>query len=161
MTNKLANKNLLYDQLVNWFDDIKQHELTDIISIVEKAKAIVVAAESLPEDKIKQFVENFKYDLREFHLQYQSHVKHSLYLGLLNERFWSTLVSITDKSQVEWAELNDDFQHQSIYQSGDYIGFGELECQKCHQTMLLSHLTKITDCFTCGGKIFVRKGMTP
>jgi len=161
MTNKSLNKNLIYDQLVKWFDDIKQHEITDIITVVEKAKAIVIAAENLPEEKIKQFVENFRYDLREFHQQYQSQVKHSLYLGLLNERFWSTLANITDKSQVEWAELNEDFQHHSLYHSGDYIGFGELECQQCHQTMLLSHLTEITDCFTCGGNSFIRKGLTP
>jgi len=161
MTNKLANKNLFYDQLTEWFDDIKQHEITEIVDVVEKAKAIVIAAESLPEEKVKQFVENFKYDLKEFYQQYKSQVKHSLYLGLLNERFWLTLVSVTDKSQVEWAELKDDFKHQSLYHSGDYIGFGELECQQCQQTMLLSHFTKIADCFTCGGNEFVRKGLTP
>ena len=74
MTNKLANKNLFYDQLIEWFDDIKQHEITGIVDVVEKAKAIVIAAESLPEEKVKQFVENFKYDLKEFYQQYQSQV---------------------------------------------------------------------------------------
>ncbi|MFT5756118.1 MAG: hypothetical protein ACI9LM_000830 [Alteromonadaceae bacterium] len=161
MTHKLANKNILYDQLVEWFDGIKKHELTDIVTLVEKAKALVMAAESLPEDKVKQFISNFQYDLREFYQQYQSNVKHSLYLGLLNERFWSTLANVTDKSQVEWAELNEDFAHQSIYHRGDYIGFGELECQQCHQSMLFSHLTQLTECFECGGEVFLRKGLTP
>jgi len=161
MTNKLSNNNLLYDQLVAWIDDIKKHELTDIVALVEKAKATVIAAESLPEDKVKQFINNFRCDLREFYQQYQADVKHSLYLGLLNERFWSTLANVTDKSQVEWAELNDDFVHQSLYHKGDFIGFGELECQQCRQTMLLSHFTQISECFECGGEVFIRKGLTP
>lgn len=161
MKNKTKTSSTIYEQLTSWINDIKQHELTNIVTLVEKAKEIFVAAESLPEEKVKQFVDNFKYDLHEFYQQYQAEAKHSIYLGLLNETFWTTLAQVTDKSQVEWAELEDDFNHQGLYRSGDFIGFGEIICQQCHQTMSISHLTKISDCFNCGGKEFIRKGLTP
>ena len=161
MTNTSRNSHTIYDQLADWLNDIKQHELNDIVELVEKAKAVIISAQSIPEEKVKQFTDNFKYDLHEFYQQNQSQAKHSIYLGLLNETFWSNLAQLTDKSQVEWAEIADDFEHQGLYHSGDYIGFGELECQKCHQSITLYHLTQISDCVNCGGTGFVRKALTP
>ena len=131
------------------------------IAPVEKAKSYLAAAENIPEEKVKQFIENFRYDLKEFHQQYNAQLQHSVYLGLLNERFWSTLVNVTDKSQVEWAELSDDFKHHGQYESGDTIGFGELECIECHQSIMIHHLSEVYDCLNCGGHKFIRKALAP
>lgn len=151
----------IYTTINRWIEDIKEHELTDIIEIVEQARSYLVAAESIPEEKIKQFIDNFKYDLREFYKQNQAQVEHSSYLGLMNESLWQTLSEMTDKSQVEWAELMGDFEHDGIYHSGDYIGFGELECCQCSQKITINHLSKVSDCINCGHSDFIRKGLTP
>lgn len=161
MTDKVGGIERLYEKMSQWFTDVKEHEITKIVEVVATAKALLVAAESLPEERVRQFIDNFKYDLQEFYQQNQSQAQHSVYLGLLNEEFWDTLAQMTDRSQVEWTELCDDLEHQGVYHSGDVIGFGILECQQCHENLTISHLSEVDDCLACGGKSFVRHGLTP
>ena len=71
------------------------------------------------------------------------------------------MAQITDKSQVEWSELMDDFQHQDGYHVGDYVGFGQLQCQACQHCITYSHANVVTDCIACGGKDFHRLSLTP
>lgn len=150
-----------YDRLSQWLVDVKRHEITQVVELVEQAKVILMAAEAIPEEKIKQFIDNFQYDLHEFYQQNQEQAKHSVYLGLMSESFWAVMAKITDKSQVEWAELCEDFAHKGNYQTGDLIGFGILECQACHKTLIINHLSEVMDCLHCGHQHFVRQSLTP
>lgn len=151
----------IYKNLARWGEDSKTHELTSVIEFVEQAKTILFAAEQIPERQVKQFVNSLKYDLVDFYQQYQADAKHSVYLTLLNETLWSNLAQMTDKSQVEWAELMDDFEHDGKYCTGDHIGFGELECQACQHRVIYSHASVICDCINCGGDQFTRLSLTP
>jgi len=151
----------IYQQLTTWLEDVKQHEMTQLVELVEQAKQYAKAAEALPEEKVNQFIANLKYDLAEFYHQFENDSKHSVYLGLLNESWWSTVAHMTDKSQVEWGELTDDFAHQGLYHSGDYIGFGELCCTQCPHSIIITHNTQVIDCMQCGGSEFTRHGLTP
>jgi hypothetical protein len=151
----------LYQALVTWAEDVNQHEITDIVEGVEQSKLYLKAAEQLPEDKVKQFLDNFRFDIKEVIQQSQAQVKDSLYLSLLTESFWNNMRSITDKSQVEWSELDDDFKHHGEYQSGDFIGFGFLECQNCNEKVTYSHASDVVDCFSCGGSTFTRLPFSP
>ncbi|MFT6900841.1 MAG: hypothetical protein ACJAXS_001021 [Colwellia sp.] len=151
----------LYQALVTWAEDVNQHEITDIVEGVEHSKLYLKAAEELPEEKVKQFVNNLRFDLKEFITQNKAQAKHSLYLGLLNESFWQNMQSITDKSQVEWSELNDDFKHHGEYKSGDFIGFGLLECQNCKEKITYNHASDVADCFVCGSGSFIRLPFSP
>jgi hypothetical protein len=144
-----------------WTDDINQHEVKNIIYLIEQAKLYLNAAEKIPEDNINQFIANLRYDINEFYVHSQAEVKHSLYLGLLNETFWQKMSEITDKSQVEWSELPGDIEHQGIYHSGDFIGFGELECQQCQQSIIYSHASEVLRCFACEGDCFNRIPLKP
>lgn len=148
-------------QLSTWLEDIKQHEVTRMVEVVEQAKLYAKAAESIPEEKIGQFIDNLTHDLAQFYHQLQADSKHSIYLQLLNESWWSTLAEMTDKSQVEWTELADDFAHDGIYRAGDYIGFGELECQQCHQTYVVTHFSQAYSCPECGHDVFKRNALAP
>lgn len=154
-TNKASG--YVYEKLTQWFDDFKEHEVTDLVALVEKSEALVVAAESISEEKCKQFIENFTYDLQDFYAQYKAEVKHSLYLSLMQEKFWRTLADITDKSQVEWVELKEDLEHKGEYYEGDIIGFGVLECAHCYHTLTITHLTHVDKCEMCGSQHFHRK----
>jgi DNA-binding ferritin-like protein (Dps family) len=161
----MANKNNviveLYQKISQWIEDTKDNELTNIVDVVEQAKAYLIAAEAIPEREVKQFIDSFIYDLNEFYRQNQRQANNSLYLSLMNERFWQLLASMTDKSQVEWSELIEDFEHHGIYRVGDYIGFGELECQKCHQNLSITHLSMVSSCIECHGQKFIRHPMKP
>ncbi len=160
MTNKNSGSDFYY-RLTQWLTDVKTHQVTHVVELVEQAKVILKAAESIPEEKIKQFIDNFKYDLHQFYQLNQEQAQHSIYLGLMKESFWHTMASITDKSQVEWAELCEDFQHNGDYQAGDLIGFGIVECKKCHQTVQINHLSEIGPCLHCGHDHFSRQSLTP
>ncbi|WP_448549160.1 zinc ribbon-containing protein [Thalassotalea fusca] len=150
-----------YKDLTQWLHDIEEHEGTRIVEIVEYAKKLLLAAESLPEEKVKQFIDNFAYDLKEFYEQNQEEAKHSIYLGLMKESFWSVLANITDKSQVEWAELCEDFEQEGDYQVGDMIGFGQLTCRGCGHSILISHLSEVLPCLECGHRHFKRNPLQP
>jgi hypothetical protein len=161
----MANKNNiiveLYQNISQWIEDTREHEITHIVDVVEQAKAYLIAAETIPEREVIQFIDGFIYDLNEFYLHNQRQAQNSVYLGLMNEHFWQLLASMTDKSQVEWSELMDDFEHNGIYRVGDYIGFGELECQKCHQNLSITHLSRISSCIKCDAQQFIRHPMKP
>lgn len=150
-----------YQDMSDWLTDVKKHEVTQLVELVEQAKSIILAMEELPESRVKQFVANFKYDLQEFYAQNQKEVKHSIYLSLMKESFWAIMANITDKSQVEWAEIPDDFQHNGVYSTGDVIGFGMLECQQCHKATAVTHMTVVEKCIYCGHDRFIRESLTP
>ncbi len=155
-TDKTNGIEKLYEKMASWLDDVKQHEFVNIVELIEKAKQVAVAAESLPEEKVTQFVQNLTYDLKEFYQLNQNQASHSIYLGILNETLWRALAKVTDQSQVEWAELCEDFDHDGEYNCGDVIGFGELECKNCHKTLSISHVSVVSECMHCQGTQFTR-----
>lgn len=161
MANKSDPVGDIYQKLSHWLEDVKQHEVTQLVDFVEQAKQLAIAAESLPSERVSQFVDNFRYDLTEFGKQWQKDSEHSVYLGVLNETWWSTLAKMTDTTQIEWHELSDDFAHDGIYHSGDIIGFGELECCHCHEKVMITHRSEVVDCLSCGKKKFVRHSLSP
>lgn len=161
MSNKKGYLMEVYQELNNWLDEMKSIQKPKITQLVKQAKLYIEAAENMSQEKVNQFTDNLKYDLHDFYQQNQSQAQHSIYLGLLNETLWSNLAQLTDKSQVEWAELMDDFEHDGIYKAGDIIGFGELVCQQCDQQITITHLSEVPACAECGGDSFIRLPLDP
>jgi len=161
MSNKKEYLMEVYQDLSNWLDEMKELQKPRVTELIKRAKLYAKAAENMSEEKVNQFTDNLKHDLHDFYQQNQSQVKHSIYLGLLNEALWSNLAQLTDKSQVEWAELVDDFDHDGIYRTGDIIGFGELVCQQCEDKIHIMHASEVTECAKCGGESYTRLPLDP
>ena len=151
----------IYKKLNAWLVNIKAEQKPNIDEFILQAKNYANAAEEMSEEKLEQFVENLKFDLYDFYLLNRTQVKNSVYLGLLNETMWDNLAKLTDKSQVEWAELVDDFNHDGIYKSGDYIGFGELQCEQCDEKLTIMHFSEIGKCIHCGSTDYIRLPLKP
>lgn len=151
----------IYQKLNAWLNEVKTQQKPHLTEFVKQAKLYAGAAETMSAEKLHQFSENLKYDLHDFYQQNSAEVKHSVYLGLLNETLWDNLAKLTDKSQVEWAELVDDFDHDGLYHSGDVIGFGQLECQNCHEITHIVHCSELSACSKCGGNSYIRQPLTP
>ncbi len=151
----------IYQKLNAWLKEVQQEQKPHIKAFIVQAKSYASAAEKMSEEKLKQFIDNLKYDLHDFYKLNQSQAKDSVYLGILNEALWDNLAKLTDKSQVEWAELVDDFEHEGIYHSGDFIGFGELQCDQCDETITVSHFSKVSHCAKCGCNSFIRLPLKP
>ncbi|HCH69050.1 MAG TPA: hypothetical protein DE042_00885 [Colwellia sp.] len=161
MTEKKEYLMEVYQNLSDWLDEMKEIQKPRINELVNQAKAYTKTAEGMTEEKLNQFVDNFTYDLHDFYQLNQAEIKHSIYLNLLNERMWASLAHLTDKSQVEWAELVDDFEHDGIYKVGDIIGFGELVCQQCNEKTHIMHASEAVACVKCGGDSFTRLPLDP
>lgn len=151
----------IYHKLNSWLEEVKTEQTPRIEEFIKQAKLYAGAAEAMSEEKLQQFAENLRYDLHDFYQQNRSQAKHSVYLALLNEAVWDNLAKLTDKSQVEWSELVDDFKHDGHYQSGDIIGFGEIECQECHEKLTIMHPSVISECIKCGSDNFTRLPLKP
>ncbi len=161
MTNQNDYFAQLYRRLNDWLEVTKIEQKPAIKQLISQASKIAVAIEKMSEEKLQQFTENLKYDLYDFYQLNKNQANNSIYLGLLNEALWDNLAKLTDKSQVEWAELIDDFEHDGIYQKGDLIGFGELQCDQCDEIITIMHASKITECVQCGASQFIRLPLNP
>jgi len=161
MDNKKEYLMEIYQELSNWLDEVKTLQKPRVTELVKLAKLYAKAAEHMSQEKVNQFTDNLKHDLHDFYLQNQSQAQHSIYLGLLNESFWANLAQLTDKSQVEWAELVEDFDHDGVYKVGDIIGFGELVCQQCNEKIHIMHVSEVAECAKCGGESFTRLPLDP
>lgn len=162
MTNRKSKSfQDVLEPLSAWLDDINKHEVTKLVELVEQAKLYAKAAESIPEEKVDQFIKNLKHDLSEFYQQLKNESEHSVYLGILNESWWATLAEMTDKSKVEWSELPEDFAHHGTYQTGDFIGFGELVCDNCQHVQTVTHFSEVLPCSECEHNTFQRHGLAP
>jgi len=151
----------IYQKLNAWLIDVKVKQKPHIDEFITQAKLYASAAETMSEEKLQQFIDNLKYDLHDFYQLNRTQAEHSVYLGLLNEALWDNLGKLTDKSQVEWAELVEDFNHDGLYKSGDFIGFGVLQCEQCDEKTTIMHLSEIGDCTNCGSTEFVRMPLNP
>jgi len=161
MTKKKEYLMDVYQNLSDWLDEMKEIQKPRVDELLKQAKLYAKTAEGMTEEKLTQFVDNLKYDLHEFYQQNQTEIKHSIYLDLLNEKMWASLAHLTDKSQVEWAELVDDFEHEGTYHVGDVIGFGELVCQQCDEKVHIVHACEVVACVKCGGDSFTRLPLDP
>ncbi len=150
-----------YNDFYSWLEDTKNHEITHVVKLVENAKEWVKSAEKIPEEKCIQFIDNFKVDLLEFYQQSQVDFQHSLYAKILSETFWSNIAGITDRSQLEWIELSQDIKQDGLYKTGDYVGFGEVECLSCGNIEPIYHLTELSCCIKCDKGTFKRKSLMP
>jgi hypothetical protein len=161
MSNKNDCFTEIYHRLNDWLVTLKAQQKPAINHLIMQARQLAKAAEAMSEEKIQQFIENLKYDLHDFYQLNKKQANSSVYLGLLNEALWDNLAKLTDKSQVEWAELIDDFDHDGIYKQGDLIGFGELQCEQCDEIITIMHVSKVTECLKCGASQFFRLPLKP
>lgn len=74
---------------------------------------------------------------------------------------WQWLWQISDNSQVEWQELAEDFQHDGVYHSGEVVGLGRLECNKCKHHLYYYHPDILPTCPECNSNQFKRIPLRP
>lgn len=159
--NTDAKYQQFYNDAIKWLEDVRQHEGTSVVNLMEQASQYVSAAEELSQEEASQFLQGLKRDLNEFYLRYQDQSKHSIWLSSLNESFWQMLMQMTDKSQIEWSGLTSDFEHNGVYCQGDMVGFGIMVCNNCQHSVELIHPSKLTSCSECGYHQFSRFALAP
>jgi DNA-directed RNA polymerase subunit RPC12/RpoP len=136
----------------------EQQQMDNMLEFVDQLKAYVKAGKELSAYETALFVETLK-------RQWQDHdadeaAKNSTEApSLWPEALWQELSSITDKSQLEWQELAQDFKHQGVYYQGEIVGMGRYRCSHCLQHIDYTHPAELLACAECGGVQFFREGL--
>ncbi|BAJ03370.1 zinc ribbon-containing protein [Shewanella violacea] len=124
----------------------------EFLSIKDRAKDNELA---LVEQFLKRDIANFLHDKNDLDLS------HSPTLITVENALWHWLSSITDRSQIEWHEVLQDFKHQGHYQSGEIVNQGNMVCTHCGHQMRIEFPGVITDCPKCDKSDFTREALAP
>ncbi len=135
----------------------EQQQLTNLVDVVEQLKAYVKAGKDLSAYETTLFIETLKRQWQE-HSEDEATKPDSL-PSLWPEALWQELSSITDKSQLEWQELAQDFSHQGVYYQGEMVGMGRYRCSHCMSHIDYTHPAELLACSQCGGVQFFREGL--
>jgi len=137
---------------------LEQRQLDEMVQFGEKLKAYIKAGKDLSAYETQLFVETLKRQWQEQHEQAEDDAKNEA-PSLWPEALWQVLSEITDKSQLEWQELAQDFKHQGIYFQGEVVGMGRYRCSHCLTHIDYTHPTELLACSHCGGVQFFREGL--
>mgnify|MGYP005838275213 CR=1 FL=1 len=150
-----------YQQWLNEFNhslqQAEQQQLDNMVEFVEQLKAYIKAGRELSAYETALFIETLKRQWQE--QTEQQHEADAEPPSLWPEALWQELSSITDKSQLEWQELAQDFKHQGVYYQGEVVGMGRYRCSHCLQHIDYTHPTELLACSQCGGVQFFREGL--
>ncbi|CAM3578152.1 hypothetical protein VA7868_02160 [Vibrio aerogenes CECT 7868] len=144
-----------YESLLKEIVDTVKNSQESLSHAIETSEKVAEAASDMTKDELAIISAYIRADLQEFATNYHESQSGHFAVMIMNS-VWEGLASITDRSALEWAELAQELEHQGIYQAGEMIGLGELQCEKCGHKAEYNHPTEIIPCIACGHKVFHR-----
>lgn len=142
-----------------WLKDVEEHEgkklYQDFVRLQEEWVKLGEYTKAQLADYQHYLAKDFK------HWQYRNKQQNNLALGEFEENLWQALSHLVDKTQLEWDALREDFDHHGIYHAGEWVGFGVVECTKCHHQLHITHPTQLTPCDKCAHEGFHRYAEAP
>ena len=156
----------LYQSLIT---EVKSQFLEDntmtvknLFNSVTQGKEFLRLKEQAGEDELALVEQFLKRDIASFlREQNANSLSHSPTVITLENTLWHWLSEITDRSQVEWHELTQDFKHHGYYHSGDIVNQGIMVCTNCGNEMSIEFPSTISDCPECDNGEFTREPLTP
>ncbi|WP_432453708.1 MULTISPECIES: zinc ribbon-containing protein [unclassified Agarivorans] len=145
------------EQRIQQSGEVSREELSKLIDATQE---YLHAASDLSKDEWQLIANYVRRDLSDWRDDYRRAYEESPSMEMLKQSIWYWLAKLSDPSQVEWHELLGDLQHQGIYQRGELIGLGVLECAQCGEHTALWHPTIIDACPKCQGERFYRHPMS-
>jgi hypothetical protein len=149
------------DSFGKWLGDTSNHEVKSLVSFFDRSGEWWQTAKELSAEEFTRNSVYLKRDLQMFYRHYQQDMQDSEYVQRIKESVWKELAEMTDKSQLEWRELEQDFDHQGTYEQGEWIGMGTLVCKHCHYKMEFLHPIELPPCPQCNGAYFLREALAP
>lgn len=146
----------LLERMSEWVKQSVEQDVLTLMQIEEQARAYLKAAEDLSKDEIHMLENTLTRDLQTFAHHWQRDAENSPWWQATKDKFWSVLADLSDKSRLAMTESWRDIRHQGIYQAGEAVALGELECTRCHNRHQVTHAEVIQPCLECGNKRFSR-----
>lgn len=122
--------------------------LRPVVEVADTLAAYLKAGRDLTAYETQLFVETF------FRQQQQPQPP-----SIWPETLWQMLAQVTDKTQVEWQELEQDLSHQGLYLQGETVGMGLYACRVCGEALHYNHPGELLPCPACGSGHFLRRGL--
>lgn len=150
-----------YRQLLATLIDRLEQGDRDIESLVSEARQNL-QQHDLSSRESEEVERSVRRDLMEFARgQDESGDDDSVFMQIVRASIWRELAEVTDKTQLEWQEIFQDFEHHGIYQSGEMIGLGNLVCEQCQFSRAIYTPELLTPCLRCGHIRFHRQPFDP
>lgn len=148
-------KGKLEDLLAQAKDHLK-HSPEMVHYWLSRAEAYLSAASDLTKDELALIESYLKQDLEQFQPKSFSDVEKQAIQTLVKAQVLSSLLEITDKTQLEWLSIFEDIHHHGIYQAGEVVGIGIYVCEDCHDELPILQSGILEQCRCCGGIKFSR-----
>lgn len=159
--DKPSNYKSLLDKFSSWLKQASEDETRSIAQGMDLLQDWIEAGVEVHKESLNNSLFYLKRDLASFYEDYQRETNESPYYLSVKEQLWQNLAEMTDRTQLEWHEFSSDTAHNGIYQAGEEVGFGILECTKCREKIKITHAQKIHPCFNCQHHEFRRRSTAP
>jgi hypothetical protein len=158
----LALYQSLFGQVKTRFDQDNSLTAKSLFKSVTQGKEYLALKSHSDEEELALVEEFLKRDIAAFlNDKNADNLSFSPMVIGIENTLWQWLSEITDRSQVEWHELLQDFKHHGVYKSGEIINQGKLTCNKCGHQMQIDFPGVIPDCPKCDYNEFSREPLTP
>jgi len=161
-TELLALYEALITQVKSDYSDDNTMTVKKLFKIVTSSKEYLSLKDRAKENELALVEQFLKRDIAAY-LQEKNDtdLSHSPTLITVENTLWHWLSGITDRSQIEWHEVIQDFKHQGHYKSGEIVGQGKMVCTHCGHEMRIEFPGVIPDCPQCDKGEFTREALAP
>lgn len=158
----LALYQALIEQVKTQFESDNDLTIKSLYQLIVKSKEYLLLKSQADESELALVEEFLKRDIANFLKEQNAEsLSHSPTMIAIENTFWHWLNEITDRSQVEWHELSQDFKHHGCYQTGEIISQGRMVCTECQHEMYIEFPSMISDCPECDNNQFTREPLLP
>ena len=149
------------DTFQRWLGEGNAQDVRNIMDFFDRSHARFEAVKELTTDEFAQKSQYLKRDLMMFFNHYQADMAESEFVQAVKESAWHELAEMTDRAQIEWQELEQDFRHEGVYHQGEWVGMGVIVCRNCHYKLTFVHPEQLTACPECNHDSFLREALAP
>jgi hypothetical protein len=158
----LALYKSLFEQVKLQFEQDNSLTAKSLFASVTQGKNYLQLKSTADEQELALVEEFLKRDIANFlNEKMADDISYSPTVIAFENTLWHWLSEITDKSQIEWHELQQDFKHHGCYQAGEIINQGRVICNKCQHEMQIDFPSVIPECPECDNNEFSRESLTP
>jgi hypothetical protein len=156
MGKEKSHYQTVLNDLSDWLiESVKQDMLTSY-EIIEQGKAYLHAAEDLSLEEIRTLENYLLRDVKGFIQHLGDDADNSLWWASTKDKLWQLIANMSDRSKLEYFEMQEDVSHQGIYQVGELVAIGELICTECGHKHQITGVERIKACVECSGQEFSR-----
>ena len=161
-TELLSLYEALIQQIKAQYSDDNSLTVKSLYKETQSSKAFLAIKQQAKAEELALVEQFLKRDIASF-LQEKNatDLSHSPTMITVENTLWHWLSEITDRSQLEWHEVAQDFKHHGYYETGEIVGQGTMVCTACGHESKIEFPGVISDCTECDNDEFTREALAP